>query len=315
MLPPDMARRRVSASSSGIFCSLLRALVGRSGVQGQGTGAFVSWCCWSPKKAEGRGGVTRRAGWTFVSVGVMGEGAGLEPYSFWSRREGERGRRVGWMVSSLSEGCGGGWVVDFAEVLGELMCVFGEGTMIRGEAERARGEVCRMCFGIGGSGRFMGGSGAITGMLFLGARAQGVPAGLYLVAGRRGREVICAMSSDEAWMVISREWVVMAVVLEVCLEWSFECDEAVDKLESVSDCDDVSSTSSSGIDSACSFGVACGAAGLNVHGMASFMRSSSFGVDACDSQDSSFFATHGFCVHRSLEKYALQAWTLVRGWP
>ena len=153
----------------------------------------------------------------------------------------------------------------------------------------------------------MGGSGAIRGMLFLGARAHGVLAGLYLVAGRRGSEVIWAMSSDEAWMVISREWVVMAVVLEVCLEWSFECEEAVDKLESVSDCDEVSSTSSSGIDSACSFGVACGVAGLYVHGMASFMRSSSFGVDACDSQDSSFFATHGFCVHRSLEKYALQA--------
>lgn len=96
--------------------------------------------------------MTRRAGWTFVSVGVMGEGAGLGPYSFWSRREGERGRRVGWTVSSLSEGCGGGWVVDFAEVLGELMCVFGEGTMMRGEAERAAARCAGCALGLGGAG-------------------------------------------------------------------------------------------------------------------------------------------------------------------
>lgn len=275
---------------------------------------------WS-KAAEGRGGVTRSAGWTFVSVGVMGLGAGLGPNSFWSSRVGDLGRRVGCVVSSLSEGvCGCGCGGDFAECLGELMAALGEGTIMRGDAERARGddEVWRMCFGRGGRGRCIGGSGPMSGMLFFGERWHGVSAGTYLVAGSRGREVICAMSSDEAWMVISSEWVVIAVVLDVCREWIFEGEEVVDKLESVSDCDDVSSTSSSGIDSVFIFGeAACVLDGLKVHGIASLRRSSSFGVDAapCASHAASFFITHGFCVHRSLEKYALQAWTLERGWP
>lgn len=123
------------------------------------------------------------------------------------------------------------------------------------------------------------------------------------------------MSSDEAWIVISSEWVVIVVVFDVCLEWSFEGEEAVEMLESVSDCDEVSSTSSSGIDSVCNCGEAFALEGLNVQGMDSFMRSSSFGVGACVSHSSSFFATHGFCVHRILEKYALQACVLDSGWP
>jgi hypothetical protein len=118
------------------------------------------------------------------------------------------------------------------------------------------------------------------------------------------------MSEEEAWIVISRECVVMAVVLDVWRECSFEREEAVDRLESVSDWDEVSSTSSSGTDSACGFGEL---ESLNVQGMDSLMRSSSLGIDACISHSSSFFATHGFCVHRSFEKYALQACALDNG--
>lgn len=139
------------------------------------------------------------------------------------------------MVSSLSGGvCG--CVVDFAELLGELMFALGEGTMMRGEAERARGETWRTCFGRGGRGRDIGGRGPMSGMLFFVERWHGVAAGLYRVAGRRGKEVIWAISSDEAWIVISSEWAVIAVVFDVCREWSFEGEEAVDILElSVSD--------------------------------------------------------------------------------
>lgn len=56
VLPPDMARRRVRASSSGSLGGRsARELVGRSGVLGQGM-AMV-FCS---KGAEGSGGVTRR---------------------------------------------------------------------------------------------------------------------------------------------------------------------------------------------------------------------------------------------------------------
>lgn len=71
--------------------------------------------------------------------------------------------------------------------------------------------------------------------------------------------------------------------------------------------------SSSGIDSAFSFGEVFALEGLNVQGIDSFMRSSSFGVDACVSHSSIFLVTHGFCVHLSFEKYALQACTLDSG--
>ena len=101
----------------------------------------------------------------------MGLGAGLGPNSFWSRRVGERGRRVGWIVSSFNEGVWGCWVLvaedDFAELLGEVMMVLGEGTMMRGDAERARGEAWSTCAGRGGRGRCIGGRGAMRGMLFL----------------------------------------------------------------------------------------------------------------------------------------------------
>jgi hypothetical protein len=66
------------------------------------------------------------------------------------------------VVSRRSSGVLG--VMDFAEVLGLLMVAFGLGTMMRGDAERARGEA-RTCFGSGGSGRVIGGSGPINGML------------------------------------------------------------------------------------------------------------------------------------------------------
>lgn len=66
------------------------------------------------------------------------------------------------MVSRRSSGVLG--VMDFAEVLGLLMVAFGLGTMMHGDAERARGEA-RTCFGSGGSGRVIGGSGPINGML------------------------------------------------------------------------------------------------------------------------------------------------------
>ena len=114
--------------------------------------------------------------------------------------------------------------------------------------------------------------------------------------------------------MISRECVVMAVVLDVWRECSFEGDEAVDRFESVSDWDEVS-MSSPGIDSVCVFGKAFELEGLNVQGMDSFIRSSSLDIDACVSHSLSFFATHGFCVHRSFEKYALQACVLESGWP
>lgn len=181
--------------------------------------------------------------------------------------------------------------MDFAELLGELMGALGEGTMMRGEAERARGEAWRMCFGRGGRGRCMGGRGPISGMLFLWGIEQ---AGTYFVAGSRGRESRWATSSDEAWIVISNERVVIAVVLDVCREWSFDCVEAVVMLElSVSDCDEVSSMSSSGIDSVFMFGDEL-LEGLYVQGMASLIRSSSLGTVVCVSSASSFFATQGF---------------------
>lgn len=108
--------------------------------------------------------------------------------------------------------------------------------------------------------------------------------------------------------MISREWVVIAVVFDVCREWSFEGEQLVETLDpSVSDWDELSSMSSSGTDSVFSFGEAAALEGLNVQGMDSCIKSSSFGVKDCVSHSSSFFATHGFCMHRSFEKYALQA--------
>lgn len=103
--------------------------------------------------------------------------------------------------------------------------------------------------------------------------------------------------------MISSEWVVIAVVLDVCREWSFDGEESVDILDrSVSACDELSSTRSPGIDSAFVFGVEFAVEGLFVHGMDSFIKSSSFGIDERVSHSSSFFATQRFCVHRSFEK-------------
>ena len=74
----------------------------------------------------------------------MGLCADLSPNSFWSSNVGDLGRSVGCVVSNRNDGVNGGeatFVLDLAEVLGELMLVLIEETMMRGEAERARGEV------------------------------------------------------------------------------------------------------------------------------------------------------------------------------
>lgn len=119
ILAPLMARRRIKASRSGSFCGgSARELMGPSGVQGQGMATFSD-----SKVMEETGGVThsvvvaaaaevcpvgavfwRKAGCTFVSLGVIGLGAGLGPNSFWSSSVGLLGRSVGWVVSSLMPG-------------------------------------------------------------------------------------------------------------------------------------------------------------------------------------------------------------------
>lgn len=116
-------------------------------------------------------------------------------------------------------------------------------------------------------------------------------------------------------MVISSECVVIAVVLDVCRECRLgeDLDDMLDT--SVSDCDELSSISPSGMDSVFKFGEALPVEGLNVQGMDSFIRSSSFGVVDCVSHSSNFFTTQGFRVHWSFEKYALQAWVFDSGWP
>jgi hypothetical protein len=91
LLAPDMARRRVRASSSGRPAF---ELCGWSGVDGHGIATVVP----TVNGADARGGVTRSvvvfieeligagawrsAGCTLVSPGVMGLGAGLGPNSF-----------------------------------------------------------------------------------------------------------------------------------------------------------------------------------------------------------------------------------------
>lgn len=116
--------------------------------------------------------------------------------------------------------------------------------------------------------------------------------------------------------MISSEWAVVAVVFDVCREWSFKGDEPMDMLDpSLSDCAELLSTNSSGMDSVLMFGEWLAVEGLNVQGMDSFIRSSSFGVGDCASHSSSFLTTQGFCLHRSFERYALHAWLFERGWP
>lgn len=125
------------------------------------------------------------------------------------------------------------------------------------------------------------------------------------------------ISSDDACTVISCE---CAVVLDVCLECEVPLD-TVDASEgsdaaSLSDCVELSSSESSGMDSSwksCDGFVTRGR--MKDHGGASLIMSTSSGSRDCASHSSSFFATQGFCVHRSLEKYALQACKLDNGWP
>lgn len=124
------------------------------------------------------------------------------------------------------------------------------------------------------------------------------------------------MSDDEAWTVISRECAVIAVLLDVWRECTFEAEEAVNRLESVSDWDEVSAMRSSRMGSVCGgFEKAFELEGFNVKGIDSFIRSSSLGIDDFVSHSSSFFDTQEFWVHLSFEKYALQACVLESGWP
>lgn len=205
-----MARSLDSASSTGgsrcIFSEVrsVRLVFGRSGVFGHGMAMFIS----AQKDRDVKRGVVRKlcvfiavagcigvteeaavsrsAGWTLVSSGVMGLCANLSPNSFWSSNVGDFGRSVGCVVSNRNDGVHGGettFALCLAEVLGELLFVLFEETMMRGEAERARGEVWRMCFGRGGRGRFIGGGGDIRGMLFFEERWHGRAAGTYFVAG------------------------------------------------------------------------------------------------------------------------------------
>lgn len=102
-----------------------------------------------------------------------------------------------------------------------------------------------------------------------------------------------------------------------------ECDETLEAVEpsdfssneSLSE-DELSSIFSSGIDctrKVCDAFVASGR--MMDHGGDSFISSLQSISPPCASHSFNFFATHGFCVHRSFEKYALQAWVFESGCP
>lgn len=103
-----------------------------------------------------------------------------------------------------------------------------------------------------------------------------------------------------------------------------ECEVLLDAVEafdgsgakSLSECVELSSRDSSGIDSTlsdCEDFVARGR--MKDSGGASLIKLWSSGSDDSASHSSSFFATQRFCVHLSLEKYALHACVLDRGSP
>jgi hypothetical protein len=115
------------------------------------------------------------------------------------------------------------------------------------------------------------------------------------------------MSSVEACTVISCE---CFVLLDICLEW--DTDESVESessgAASLSDWPELSSRCSSGVVSA---GKICDGLVVNGrmhdHGGDSRTRSCISGSDVCAFHSFNLFATQGFCVHRSFEKYALHA--------
>ena len=112
-------------------------------------------------------------------------------------------------------------------------------------------------------------------------------------------------------------------MLDVCLECEVLLDTS-DAIEgsdatSLSDCTELSSKHSSGTGTTwklcelCEGFVTSGR--IKDHGGDSLIKSMSSGSEDCISHSSNFFATQGFCVHRSLEKYALQACVLDNGCP
>ena len=111
----------------------------------------------------------------------------------------------------------------------------------------------------------------------------------------------------------------LVAVLDICLECE-ALDETVDAYDSSGATSlssrpvAISSDCSSGIDLATQLCVDFVVSGLmHDHGGDSTIRSRIWGSETCASHYASFFATHGFCVHRSLEKYALHACVLDSG--
>jgi hypothetical protein len=130
--------------------------------------------------------------------------------------------------------------------------------------------------------------------------------------GTAGKRASSSMSEDEAWIVISREWV---VVLDVCLECCFDIEERVDTLDASPSLSEegteLSSRYSSGMDSAFRLIDGLLTNGKMVdHGGDSFIKSSNMGSEDPECHLCSFCTTHGFWVQRSFEKYALQACAL-----
>ena len=143
---------------------------------------------------------------------------------------------------------------------------------------------------------------------------------------------ISAMASGDAWMVISCERIVRTEGWRSGSMGAFdgadsvdtlrECEDTLDAVEpsdlssseSLSE-DELSSTLSSGMDWTRTVWDAFVASGRMMdHGGDSFIRSAQ-SISPCASHSFNFLATHGFCVQRSLEKYALQAWMFDSGWP
>jgi hypothetical protein len=100
-----------------------------------------------------------------------------------------------------------------------------------------------------------------------------------------------------------------------------ECEDMLETVDASDFSEDISlsdaelpSRYSSGMDSTWKFCDAFGASGRMIdHGGDSLKISMQSICPLCVSHSSNFFATQGFCVHRSFEKYALQACTFDSG--